>query len=369
MSIAVLAQRTIVDDASRVALRLPLGDTLGALHPGGCLALVEDPRGSELATIVGMMVLRPACSAWIPASLESDLEGAIGEIVDWCFDVEGIGGSWPMSGGSALDAYRLALQYGTVDAVMAGALTVAREGVLVGKRPGHLWQPYTPLSWAALQPYREILEPAIAALRLQWQELGVLSARRHPAQIAVTATGRTRGGSPDLLDARIFHERHPDGSPIESYLLTSEAGAERLRARARAKGRRIEESLIVSSSAERPEDIDVSRVPRMLRTKLDARLVEHDGGAASLMGFAQANALAQVNLTLMRGRSVREVVSESRRIDGTVRDRLLGSWDERVRLFPLGRGTLPPQWKPFYALVEDNAGAEAVVVSFDLRAQ
>ena len=368
MPIAALAQRTVFDEPSCIVLRLPLGETLGELHPGGIFPLVEDPRRSERACIVGMMVLRPGSTAWSPSSLESDLAGAVRGVRDWCFDVDGVGGSWPISGGNALDAYRLAFQYGTVDAVLAGATTVAREGLVAGARRGHLWQPYTPLSWAVLQPYRDVLEPAIAALRVDWQRLGVLSARRHPAQIAVTASGRVPTGAPDLLDARMFHDRHPDGSPIEAYVLTSEAGAARLRERARAKGHSIDERLVVSSPVGRPDEMDVAQVPKLLRTKLDARLVEHDGGAVSLEGFARAGALAQVNLTLMRGRSVREVFAASSRIDAAVRESVLDSWRQRVRNLPSGGGTLPSEWRPVYALVEEGRGAEAVVVSFDVRA-
>ena len=51
-------------------------------------------------------------------------------------------------------AYRLALQYGTVDAVLAGASTIAREGAASQAGGGHLWQPYTPLSWPALRDRR-----------------------------------------------------------------------------------------------------------------------------------------------------------------------------------------------------------------------
>jgi len=370
VTIAALAQRTILDDASRIALRLPLGPVLGALHPDGCFPLVKDPRGSSRACILGMMVLRPATTAWNPASLDHDhdLAARLRSVHDWCFDVDGVGGSWPISGGNVLDAYRLALQYGTVDAVLAGATTVAREGLVAGARRGHLWQPYTPLSWAVLQPHRDVLEPAIAALRIQWQELGVLSARRLPAQVAITASGRHAAGKPDLLDARMFHDCHPDGSPIEAYLLTSESGAARLRERAVAKGRRIDERLIIVSAAGRPDEIDVARVPEVLRSRLDVRLAEHDGGAVSLEAFANAGAIAQLNLTMMRARSVRDVVSSSPRIEAGLRETLLGSWQERVRLFPLSCGRLPRAWQPVYALAQQEGDAEAVVVSYDLGA-
>jgi hypothetical protein len=362
MQPAELLQRTVFEQSDRIALRLPLGKILGALHPDGCFPLAEDPRETSRATLLGMMVLRPADHAWMARSEEGSLIESMRSVDDWCFDVEGLGGSWAISGGSALDAYRLALQYGTMDAVLAGAATVAREGLVAGARRGHLWQPYTPLSWAVLQPWRDTLEPAIAALRRDWQEIGVLSARRYPAQVAISASGRIRDGAADILDARMFHDTHPDGSAMESYVLTSEAGAERLRERARTKGSDLSRVLLVSSPANAPEEIDLSRVPGLLRTRLDARVVEHDGGAATLEAFERAGAIAQLNLTLMRGRSVRDVVASTTRLDAATRDEILRTWEGRARMFP-GGGALRDSWTPLYALEEAKPGGEAVVVT------
>lgn len=361
-----LLQRTVFEDVSRIAVRLPLGEELGGLHPGGCFPLLEDPRTSTRASIIGMMVLRPANTPWIPA-IDANLPAAIRAPDDWCFDVAGIGGSWPISGGNPVDAYRLALQYGTVDAVLAGSATIVREGVVAGARTAHVWQPYTPLSWAALKPRRDQLEPAIAAVRRQWQELGILSPRRYPAQIAVSRSGETSEPDRDLLDARIFWDRHPDGSAMEAYVLTSTAGAERLQTRAKAKGRDIRDCLLVASAADDPASIDVALVPVLLRSRLDARLVEHDGGATSLGAFVRAGAVAQLNLTLMGGRSVRDVVAASSRLDGEVRQQVLASWSRRPRLFPSHGGALANGWKPFYAVAEEARGGEAIAVSFDVR--
>lgn len=354
--IGSLSQKTVFEDDARIALRLPLGDVAGALHPGGCFPLSVDPRDAEAACIVGMMVLRPATARWAGPPREETLAAALIAVDSWCYDVVGVGGSWPVSGGNAVDAYRLALQYGTVDAVLAGATTMAREGVVAGARRAHLWQPYTPLGWAPLAPHREVLEPAIAQLRRTWQSLGVLSPRTHPAQIAVTASGRVSASGADLLDARVFHDHHPDGSPIEGYVLTSEAGAERIRARAAVKGLRADTVLIVVSPPGAPETIDIARVPQVLRQRLDARLVEHDGGALSLTAFAEAGAVAQLNLTLMKGRSVRDVISGSARLTEADREALLASWPSPARLF-----RWKPQWGPMYAIAAEDG--EALVVS------
>lgn len=363
---ATLAQRTVYEDGSRVSLALPLGPVLGKLHPGGVFPLVEDPGPGVRSTIVGMMVLRPADHAWNPAGPDSRLPDALREVEDWCYDVAGVGGSWPVSGANALDAFRLALQYGTMDAVLAGSATVAREGLVAGARPGHLWQPYTPLSWAPLRPHREWLEPAIAAVRREWQQRGVLSGRRYPAQVAISASGRVAEGQPDLLDARMFHDRHPDGSPMEAWVLTSEAGADRLRARARARGSRVDDLLLVCSPPGRPEEIDVAGVPLLLRGRLDARLVEHDGGARSLEAFLAAGAVAQLHLTLMRRRSVRDVLGSSERLDVPERERILATWSGRARLFPR-TGAFPRAWRLFYAVAEEQPAGEALVACLDVR--
>lgn len=367
VSANALLQRVVLDGLEADALRLPLGDTFARLCPGGCFPLVEDPRCSREALIFGMMVLRPASRPWQP-DLTSDLPGAVGQAGPWCYDVKGIGGSWPVSAGNAVDACRLALQYGTVDTVLAGSATVAREGLVAGARPGHLWQPYTPLRWPGLREHRAVLEPAIAELRRAWQDLGLLSERRWPAQIAITASGTTAAGQPDLLDARMFHERHPDGSPMESYLLTSLAGADRLRERARLRGQSVEERLVVVSAPECPEEIDLGRVPAVLRSRLDARLVEHDGGGISLEAFAAAGALTQLHATLMRRRSVREILESSSRLEAATREQVLGRWPAPARLFPSPGGVLPESWRPVYALAEEGAGGEALVVTFDLSA-
>ena len=171
--------------------------------------------------------------------------------------------------------------------------------MVAGARRAHLWQPYTPLGWAPLAPHRAMLEPAIAALRCRWQELGVLSGRRWPAQVAVSRSGEAAGG--ELLDARAFTDRHPDGSPIEALVLTSEEGAERLRKRARSRGLRADSVLLVASPAGDPSAIDVAAVHRFTRPVMGtvASVHVHDAvpaieaEAAVLDAFAELERLAR----------------------------------------------------------------------------
>ncbi|HEY2774723.1 MAG TPA: hypothetical protein VGK20_11815 [Candidatus Binatia bacterium] len=363
---ASLAQRTVFDDSHAAGLRLPLDDALAALHPGASFPLIEDPRRLSRALVFGMMVLRPASRAWNPDA-RGPMVDALPLVGDWCYDVAGIGGSWPVSAGNAVDAFRLALQYGTVDAVIAGATTVCREGVGSDVAPGHIWQAWHAFSWPVLRPWRDSLEPAVARTRRRWQELGVISERPHPAQIVVTRSGLSPLPGRELLDARIFRERHPDGSAIEARIVTSEAGAEAVRRQAGARGRRIDAMLLVASPPDDPCAIDVARVPALLRERLDVRVAEHDGGAISLAAFVDAGAVSQLNLTLMRRRSVRDVVARSTRIGAALRDEVLESWERRPRYFPPAGGALPSSWRPFFAVAEEGDDGEAVAVSFEVR--
>jgi len=361
-----LQQRTVFEDASRIARRLPLGPELEALHPGGCFPLVEDPAQSGRALLLGMMVLRPfstrhpfpGAASWAPASAR--------DVTDWCYDVAGVGGSWPISGGNAVDAFRLALQYGVVDAVLVGARTMAREGLVAGARRGHLWRSDVPLSWPSLRGRRAVLGPAIDRLRGQWQRSGLLSSRRHPAQIVLTRLGEPGDGA-DFLDARAFADCHEDGTPIEAWVLTSEAGAQNVRDRARRRGRPLDDRLLVASPPGRPRELDTARVPVLLRERLDVRLAEHDGGGVSLEAFARAGAVAQLHLTLMHGRSVRDLVATSDRLPAAQRDEVLATWEGRARLFPAGGGSLPGAWSPMQVVAQEGADAEALVVILDAR--
>ena len=78
MPVDALRQRTLLDVAGPDALRLPLGDALGTLHPGGNCVFVEDPRGTDRACLVGMMVLRRASEAWQPGDDARTLAASLG---------------------------------------------------------------------------------------------------------------------------------------------------------------------------------------------------------------------------------------------------------------------------------------------------
>jgi hypothetical protein len=360
-----LAHQEVFTDASGVATTLPLGDELGPLGGGARFPLIEDPRVTRRASLVGMFVLRPAEVAWNEPLLDGGVPRSLFAARDWCFNVRGVDGGWLIAGGNPLDAYRLALQYGLSDAVIVGSNTVAKEGVDHGGQPGYLWQPYGPAAWPHLAAIDAHLAEKIGRVRAAWQQQGVLSARRYPAQVVVSQSGEHRPPAADIFDARVFHASHPDGSPVEAYVLTSERGAERMRPRAVARGlRRVDELFVVASPPGRPEELDIAAVPALLFERLGIRVANHDGGATVLSKFSEAGALPQVNLTLMRGRSVREVLAASDRLDAAARDRVLAEFAQRRQLFFSGDHRLPGVLRPVSVLSD---GGDGVVVAFDAR--
>jgi len=358
-----LEHKEIQKNHGLAACMLELGEDLGALGGGAFFPLVEDPRLVNRTVIVGMFVLRPARVAWSPGDRAVDFAAA----EDWCFNVRGVDGGWLIAGGNPLDAYRLALQYGLADAVIVGSNTVAKEGVDHGDQPGYLWQPYGPASWPHLAAMDSHLAGKIASVRKDWQRQGVLSSRRWPAQIVVSQSGEHRSPANDLFQARVFSATHPDGSPVETYVLTSEAGADRMRQRAGnyPLGRSIDEILVAVSPPGQPEVLDIARVPEELRRRFDIRIANHDGGQTVLSKFSEAGVMSQINLTLMRNASVFDVLSHDPRLPTEQRQRMMEEFDARRQLFFSGNHRLPGALKPVSVLSD---GADAMVVSFDARA-
>ncbi len=358
-----LEHKEIYKNHGLAACTLDLGEDLGALGNGASFPLVEDPRQVNRTVIVGMFVLRPARVAWSPADGSVDFASA----QDWCFNVRGVDGGWLIAGGNPLDAYRLALQYGLSDAVIVGSNTVAKEGVDHGEQPGYLWQPYGPASWPHLAAIDSHLTDRIANVRKDWQRQGVLSSRKWPAQIVVSQSGEHRPPANDLFQARVFSATHPDGTPVETYVLTSEAGAQRLRQRAgnHRLGRSVDEILVAISPPGQPEVLDIANVPEALRRRFDIRIANHDGGQTVLSKFSEAGVVSQINLTLMRNASVFDVLRQDPRLPAEQRQRMIDEFDSRRQLFFSGDHRLPRALKPMSVLSD---GGNALVASFDARA-
>lgn len=363
---STLKHESVYEDRDGVAAQLSLGDELGPLGSGATFPLVEDPRQTDRTAIIGMFVLRPARKAWTAPILDGGKPQSMFGAEDWCFNVRGVDGGWLIAGGNPLDAYRLALQYGLSDAVIVGSNTVAKEGVDHGSEPGYLWQPYGPAAWPHLAAIDGNLTDKIARVRAAWQAQGVLSQRRYPAQIVVSQSGEHRPPAHDLFEARVFSAKHPDGSPVETYVLTSEAGAARMRPRAAKYGleSRIDDILLVASPAGNPEELDIPAVPALLRKKLDIRLANHDGGQTVLSKFSEAGVLPQMNLTLMRSRAVFDLLASTDRIPASELAGLTEGFDAKRQLFWTGDHKLPGALRVVSVLSD---GGEGVVVTFDSR--
>ena len=163
----------------------------------------------------------------------------------------------------------------------------------------------------------------------------------------------------DFLAARMFHDHHPGGERIESYIFTTEFGANNIRKRASAFGlaKRIEDMLVVlpSPSPSTVENIihenmsnkhamngdraemDISVVPKLMYDRFQMRIVNHDGGLGVLRAFTQAGALSQLHLTLGRQKSVRDAIADCNFIDRKVLDHcdfsVPGAFGSKVQYF------------------------------------
>lgn len=302
--------------AARPAVLVPFCEDLRQSYPGGaCFELLSDPNATEEACIVGMFVIRPAFLG--DNSDLSMLPSSLFESRAWVHNIVGHDGGGALSNGSVFDAYRLALQYGLSDAVLVSSKTVAIEGVRCERlgREGYVWQPSSVCAWPHVLEFDAQLRDKIAAQRRDWQERGYLSPRSCPAQIIVTESGRVHEGSNDFLSARIFSEvQHGTALPLEVLILTSAAGAARIRERvstipalASQSAEQIDKLLLVCSPPTMPEVLDLPRVRALLYRSCGIKVCNHDGGLVSLRNFAAAGALTQLNLSLGRGLAVREL--------------------------------------------------------------
>ncbi|MFM8354687.1 MAG: hypothetical protein ACKOBM_07265, partial [Gammaproteobacteria bacterium] len=99
----------------------------------------------------------------------------------------------------------------------------------------------------------------------------------------------------------------------------------------------------------------------MLRARLDIRLANHDGGRTALAAFTRAKALAQLNLTIMRQRSLLEQIGQDPRLTPAQRATLLRDLPERCEfLFP-EPGGIPAHYRPLQLLSYED---DLVVATF-----
>ena len=121
-------------------------------------------------------------------------------LVDWCYNVNSLPGGWLVANKNAVDAYRLCLHYALSDAVIVGSNSVAVEGVSTPTMPGYLWQPYFLCGWSQLKDNDPVLLDKMERQRQLWQDMGILSKRKWPAQIVFSWSGNKFPNSPDFLE-------------------------------------------------------------------------------------------------------------------------------------------------------------------------
>eukprot|EP01033_Poteriospumella_lacustris_P002543 gene2542-1846_t len=338
-----LLHRTVYEDSEKVAVRLPFCDKLQSIHPGGSFQLLKDPLKEKEAVIVGMFVLRPADA---PAFSEPLLDGdgkpstaVYNPDLDWVYNIEGFTGGWLIANFNGIDAYRLGMQYGVSDAVICSSNIVCTDGIDTETTPGYTWQPYNPLNWSSVASIDPNMVEKVAETRAIWQKMGYLSARKYPAQIIFTASGMNFENSPDFLEGALFTKKHPDGSDIEVYIITSQLGAARIRERC-AKFNltdRIDKMLIVipphadkAAPGELSVDMDISVIPKILFDEYDMKVVNHDGGQKILAQFCREGVMAQMNLTLGRQITVREALQGMSHIPQEKKDVAFANYSERL---------------------------------------
>lgn len=338
-----LLHETVFEDDAKIAVQLPFTEGLLENHPAGSFPLLQDPLIEKATSIVGMFVLRPADEPAFNASL-LDANGKPSHAVynsahDWVYNIEGFTGGWLIANFNGIDAYRLGMQYGLSDAVIFSSNIVCADGVDTDTTPGYTWQPYNPLNWPSVTSLDPHAEAKVAECRKLWQEKGYLSQRKYPAQIIFTWSGLHYEGSPDFLEGAVFTKKHPDGSDIEVYIMTSELGASRIRARCSSYHLqdRIENILIIVPPSQRAADgdelsahMDLSLVRKLLYEKYDMKIVNHDGGHKVLAEFCRAGLLCQMNLTLCRKYTVREVLQAMPHIPQEKKDVAFANYDERL---------------------------------------
>jgi hypothetical protein len=224
--------------------------------------------------------------------------------------------------------------------------------------------------------------------RKEMQQQGIISDRVYPAQIVFSFSGECQGER-DFLDARIFRELHPNGEPFECYILTSGQGARKIRERVLTSfphlADRIDSILIqLPPCPSGNSDVDIGLIPKLLYEQLGVRIANHDGGRGILRKFCAAGAIAQVNLTLCRQKSLQDILPKYLKSSAVGTDTDIGDDSipqsaalecSRVELFftsahaqikcdtPIG--AIPQSWREVYCVADGDE--DTAVVTFDTR--
>lgn len=362
-----VSHKTVYLDSKKTAVEIPFIPAMQEICPDKSFPLLDDPQKTKSTLMIGMFVLRAAYDEWVDPIIREDGSFSIYDVNKWIYNINTISGGGVIAHGNYMDGFRLGLQYGISDAVIVGSNTIATDGV---PRPdgsrGYLWMPYECADWPHLKETVPQMSDLIREQRMAFQQRGFASDRAYPAQIAVSRSGRCHGG--ELLSASMFHEKHPDGTSIEAYILTSTNGAVRLRKRAADLGmdKRIDDILIVHSEAKSPDEIDLKSLPEMLYRDYDIRIANHDGGAMVLQSFVKAGIVSQFNFTFCRKSSLKEAVKTSFLIPENDREKVLREFDTIVQpLFSNAEGKLPRDIE-IAQIIQDDVD-EAVIAVLDTR--
>jgi riboflavin biosynthesis pyrimidine reductase len=348
-------------------LSIPFTSRMKEFFANGDFPLITNPLVKRETVIIGMFILRPFDKSWSEKIVRNTGSLSIYDVENWVYNIDGLSGGGVIANGNLMDGYRLAMQYAITDAVIIGSSTVINDGIPEKDgSPGYMWLPQYCADWPHLKAADPEMMSRFKEQRKLMQQLGYASQREYPAQIVVTRSGNK--SDPDLLSASIFHENLPDGSPIEVYIISSETGAAQIRKRAVEFNleNRIDDILIILSSDNNPDDIDLTKLPGVLFKDYNIILANHDGGKKVLEAFCQAGIIDQFNFTFARKTSLRDAVKNNPDIDPETRKTILKDFKSRSKnFFDTENGVMPDNF-PVAEIIVDEVD-EAAVVLLDTR--
>ncbi len=359
----VLNHSRIYSNENENEVKIPFTKGMQKFFKDGNFPLITDPLKTKKTLIIGMFILRTASGTWSEPIIKNDNSLSIYDTEHWVYNIDGLSGGGVIANGNVVDGYRLAMQYAITDAVIIGSSTIINDGTpKEDGSPGYMWLPQYCAQWPHLKAADPEMLDRFSEQRKLMQDLGYASKRDYPAQIAVSKSGNKT--EPDLLSASIFHEKLPDGSPIETYIVTSKTGAKKIKSRASDYNleKRIDDILIVLSPDNNPGDIDLPKLPEVLFNDYNIILANHDGGKKVLEAFCNAGIIDQFNFTFARKPSLYDAVKNNPDIDNITKETVLQDFTTScIDFFDTENGSVPKNF-PVVEIIVDEPDEAAVVV-------